>query len=100
MPHYISMAKRSMPGFDFLWAARVSIAKHIKAHGLKVSTEQLFQNMVVHSMDHYLGRQFLSGRDYSLDGSETFMSYIRNILYIEFWAPAKVNPFDDVRLCA
>ena len=101
MPHYLDMAKRrSLPGFDFLYAARKSIAKHIKAHGLKVSIEPLFQNIAAHSIDHYLGHQYLEQINYSLDGSETFMSYIRGFIWVKFWMPAKVNLLDDVRLCA
>jgi hypothetical protein len=98
MPHYLDMAKRSLPGFDFLYAARKSIAKHIKAYGLKVSIEPLFQNIAVHSVEHYLGYQFLSQHNFSLDGSETFLSYMRSFLFVEFWMPSKTNPLDDVRL--
>jgi hypothetical protein len=76
---------------------------HLKAHKLvDVSTDPLFQNLVVHSIDHYLAYRAL-GENYgfSLDGSETFMSYIRSFLLIEFWMSPKIsNPFDDVRLCA
>jgi len=55
----------------------------------------------VHSIDHYLAYRALGGNyGFSLDGSETFMSYIRSFLFIEFWMSPKINPFDDVRLCA
>jgi len=100
IPHNIHMAKRSLPAFDFLFAARKSIKTHLDRHGLKVSAEPLFQNIAVHSIDHYSGYQFLTGRNFSLDGSETFMSYIRSFMFVEFWMPAKINPLDDMRLCA
>ena len=35
-----------------------------------------------------------------LDGSETAVSYIRGMVFVEFWMRPKINPFDDVRLCA
>eukprot|EP00978_Attheya_sp_CCMP212_P015736 scaffold40757_cov46-Attheya_sp.AAC.1 len=100
MSHYLDMKKRSLPGFDFLFAARKSIAKHLKAHDLNVSIEPLFQNIAVHSIDHYFMYQFLAHHHFSLDGSETFMSYIRSLIFVEYWMPSKVNPLDDVRLCA
>jgi hypothetical protein len=101
MPHYIDLKKRGLPGFDFLYAARKSIDRHLKAHKLHVSTEPLFQNLVVHSINHYLFYQYNGGNcGFSLDGSETFMSYIRSFLFIEFWSTPKINPFDDVRFCA
>jgi hypothetical protein len=99
VPHYLDNRKASFPGYRFLLAARKSIQKHLERHNLPVSPEPLFQNMVVHSLDHYLCHCFLRNYCFSLDGSETAMSYIRGMIYVHFWMPPKVNLLDDVRLC-
>ncbi len=100
MPHYVGPAKRSFPAYQFLFAARKSIATHLRSHDLKVSVEPLFQNMVVHSIDHHLYYKYLRHQNFSKDGSESFMSYVRSLLLVQFWTPPKINPFDDARLCA
>lgn len=100
VPHYLDNRKGSFPAYRFLLFARRSIQIHLSRHNIQVSTEPLFQNMVVHSMDHYLGHCFLSNYCFSLDGSETVMSYIRGMLWVHFWTAPKVNLLDDVRLCA
>eukprot|EP00554_Chaetoceros_debilis_P002853 CAMPEP_0194091796 /NCGR_PEP_ID=MMETSP0149-20130528/44447_1 /TAXON_ID=122233 /ORGANISM="Chaetoceros debilis, Strain MM31A-1" /LENGTH=306 /DNA_ID=CAMNT_0038776513 /DNA_START=421 /DNA_END=1341 /DNA_ORIENTATION=- len=100
MPHYIVPAKRNFAAFAFFLAARKSIAANLKAHDLNVSVEPLFQNMIVHCIDHHLSYEYLKLHDYSLDGSESFMSYMRSLILVELWMFPKVNPFDDVHLCA
>eukprot|EP00559_Dactyliosolen_fragilissimus_P005404 CAMPEP_0184867680 /NCGR_PEP_ID=MMETSP0580-20130426/27465_1 /TAXON_ID=1118495 /ORGANISM="Dactyliosolen fragilissimus" /LENGTH=424 /DNA_ID=CAMNT_0027368103 /DNA_START=236 /DNA_END=1510 /DNA_ORIENTATION=- len=100
MLHYNGPEKRSFHAYQFYIAARKSIATHLRSHNLKVSVEPLFQNMVIHSIEHHLYYEYLRHQHFSLDGSESFMSYVRSLLLIQFWTPPKINPIDDVRLCA
>ena len=101
-PHYLDSRKKDFPAYSFFLQARRAVERRLKEFGFSkaVTTEFLFQNMIVHSIDHYLTHAFLASRPHSIDGSETFRSYIQSFIVYAFWTECKVNLLDDNHLHA
>ncbi|MCR9288466.1 MAG: hypothetical protein NXI23_13900 [Bacteroidetes bacterium] len=83
MPHRIDKNKMQFRYFNFLIKARASIHKNIRKFNLNVNPEFLFNNIVVHSVDHHLLYQNLSKIPYwSLDGGTSLRSYFRSQAFL------------------
>lgn len=98
MPHHIDERKNRLRFYRFLSQARLETITLLRAHGLPVSPEAAFNNMVLHPIDHAQGAALMRGHIWSMDLSRSFMSYLRSRFFADVIAGALTNPMVTERL--
>ena len=95
IPHNLDPSKLKLfPYFRYMYEGRRAVHRL----DLDVDAELLFNNIVVHSADHYnlyqLGKDVL----YPFDGTFTFASYLKSVTFQHYWTPPVNSLFQDERL--
>ena len=95
IPHNLDPSKLKLfPYFRYMYEGRRAVHRL----DLDVDAELLFNNIVVHSADHYnlyqLGKDVL----YPFDGTFTFASYLKSVTFQHYWTPPVNSLFRDERL--
>jgi hypothetical protein len=99
MSHRIDKNKMQFRYFNFIMKARASIHKNIKKFNLDVNPEFLFNNIVVHSVDHHFLYQNLSKIPYwSLDGGTSLKSYFRSQVFLSVWVHHVATPLEEEKI--
>lgn len=99
MSHSIDKNKMQFRYFNFLMKARASVHKNIRRFNLDVNPEFLFNNIVVHSVDHHPLYQNLSKIPYwSLDGGTSLKSYFRSQAFLSVWVHHVATPLEEERI--
>jgi hypothetical protein len=79
--------------------ALASVHKNIRKFNLEVNPEFLFNNIVVHSVDHHLIYQSLNKIPYwSIDGGISINSYYRSQVFISIWLHHIATPLEEERI--
>jgi hypothetical protein len=99
LPHHIDERKNRFRFYRFLARARVETIQLLKSHGLNVSAEAAFNNMVLHSVDHAEGARLMRGHIWTIDLSRGFASYLRSRFFSDVIAGPLTNPLVPERLC-
>ena len=93
--HDLDRRKRQFPYFDYLLSAHGVVRRLVKAHDLPVNPEHLFNNIVAHSLDHYLLHHLeVEVGMWSYDGGVTLASYFRSMM-LRICTPRSWNPFQN-----
>jgi hypothetical protein len=90
--------KTRFPFYAFLAAARVEFITLQRAHGLEISAETAFNNMIVHPVDHWMCKQQLLKHVWSMDLSGSFESYMRSRFFTLVLSGPLLNPLCPERL--
>jgi hypothetical protein len=97
-PHNLDGRKAKIsPFYDWLSQGHGIIHKLVKKHRLNVNAEYLFQNIVVHSVDHYScysALKCMEGR-FGFNGSMSLKDLFCAYVYINFWLLPVLNPFES-----
>lgn len=94
MKHVIENGKMEFRYYRFLWEGRRILMRLMKQYGLDVNAEALFNNMLVHSVDHYFLYKRMKGqRAWSFDGGDGIRSYWRSQMFITVWVRQVSSPF-------
>jgi hypothetical protein len=98
--HDLNPRKAEMfPMFRFWMTGHELLRRLVKKYELDVSSEALFQNLVLHSPDHCaLFRTLTAPPLWSFDGSGTLRSYVRTYVFNHFWLLPLFNPFEPERV--
>ena len=80
--------------FKFLLKARTALKKSLIRRRLEVDPELLFNNMIVHSVDHYMCFKYSEGIQFNLGENKTMLSYIRSFMFRHMFIHETLNPFD------
>lgn len=99
IPHRITPQKHRFRYYNFLIEARKILYKQVKIHGLEVNVEFLFNNMIVHSVDHhflYLNLKKIPA--WSLDGGSSIGSYWRSQMFVAVWVRHVTSPFEEEKI--
>jgi hypothetical protein len=99
MPHYIDERKNRYRFYQFLARGRVDTIMLLHQHGIGLSAEAAFNNMVLHPVDHAQGARLMRGLIWSMDLSGSFMSYARSRFFADVIAGPLTNPMVTERLC-
>lgn len=99
MSHNIDAQKMQFRYYNFLLKARASVHKNIRKFNLDVNPEFLFNNMVVHSVDHHFIYQNLNKIPYwSIDGGTSIISYFRSQMFISMWVHHVATPLEEEKI--
>lgn len=85
MPHVFDSKKMQFRYYRYLMEARGILIEKLKKHELEVHPDLLFNNMVVHSIDHYLLYKNLKSLIWSMDGKDTNESHWRSQVFSTVW---------------
>lgn len=99
MPHFIDDRKNRFRFYRFLARGRVDTITLLHRHGIGLSAEAAFNNMVLHPVDHAQGARLMQGLIWSMDLSRSFMSYARSRFFADVIAGPLTNPMVTERLC-
>jgi len=74
--------------YRFVHLSEPLIGKHLEKHDLNVNANDLFQNMVKHSVEHYLSYK-TAGKisAWTMDGSKSVRSYYTSKIFWSIWMP-------------
>ena len=78
--------------------ARGVVATCLKKYELDASLDLLFNNMVVHSVDHHLIYQNAAKHMWDLDGSGSLMSFWKSIMFVNVWVSDVNSPMDQEKI--
>ncbi len=85
MPHIFAPEKMQFQYYRYLMESRGILIKKLKEHGLEVQPDLLFNNMIVHSIDHYLLYKHLKPCVWSPDGKDENRSYWKSQVFCTVW---------------
>jgi hypothetical protein len=98
MPHIFDPNKMQFSYYRYLIEARGILIGKLKKYDLDVQPDLLFNNMIVHSIDHYLLYKHLSGCIWSMDGQDTNESYWRSQVFSKVWVRDLETPLQKERI--
>lgn len=88
IPHVLSKDKMNFRYYNFLYKSRGILMRYIAKYGIDVNGEYLFNNMIVHSVDHYLAYKHIGKfKSWTMDGSKSILSYFRAKVFWAIWLP-------------
>ena len=95
--HDLDPRKNQFPFFKFLIQARLATVQLLKKHEIDINPEIVFNNMVLHSVDHYAPSLILKNVDY-LFGSHGWRSYVTGQIFSHIWIPTMGSIASDERI--
>lgn len=99
LPHNLDPEKMRFRYYRFLLEARKVLFRELRRAGLDVNAEWLFNNIVVHSVDHYLlYRNLYKISAWSLDGGTGLRSYWRSQVFLAVWVRHVTSPFEREKI--
>lgn len=98
LAHFIDERKNRIRFYRFLAQGRVETIALLRQHGLDVSPEAAFNNMVLHPVDHHQGMLLMRRHIWSMDMSRSFTSYLRSCFFADVIAGPLTNPMVTERL--
>ena len=98
MPHNLNPDKMQFLYYRYLMESRAILIEKLKKYNLNVQPDFLFNNMIVHSIDHYLLYKHLSTCIWSMDGSDTNDSYWQSQIFSTVWVSDLESPFQKERI--
>lgn len=88
IPHILDRNKTQFKYYYFLYKSRCALVKCLAKHKIDVNPEYLFNNMIIHSLDHYLSYKYLGKmKAWTMDGSKSIASYFRAKVTWAIWTP-------------
>lgn len=82
--HDLDPRKMQFRYFKFLYEARMAMIQLVKKHEIKISPELMFNNMIVHSVDHYSYSEILKNVDFPLGGNG-LGAYLNAMTFLWVW---------------
>ena len=83
--HDLDHRKKQFRYFRFMYEARMATFELVKKHQIKINPELVFNNVVLHSVDHYSFGQVLKYVDFPLGGRD-LRGYCNAIVFIWLWS--------------
>lgn len=97
--HDLDTRKKQFRYYRFLWEARKILMQLLRTYRIAVNPEWLFNNMIVHSVDHHFLFQNLSKIDaWSLDGGARLRSYWRSQIFVAVWVRHVGSPMEPEKI--
>ncbi len=98
LKHVFDPRKMEFRYYNFLMQSRGVVAKHLKEFELDVNLDFLFNNMVVHSVDHYLLYQNISKEIWNMDGGQSIKSYWKSVMFANIWVSDLDNILEEEKI--
>lgn len=84
LPHDLDRRKMQFRYFNFLFKARKVTFELVKKHQIAINPEYVFNNVVLHSVDHYSYSDILKYVDFPFGGCD-LRGYCNAIVFIWLW---------------
>lgn len=100
-PHNLDERKAALsPTFLFWQKCHPIFFNLVRKHSFDVNPETLFQNIVVHSVDHCMTYEALKPMDalFGFQGTHTWLDLFRGFVFVNFWMLPIENVFDSHRV--
>ena len=98
LPHVFDPKKMQFRYYKFLMGSRMSLMKRMEEFNIDVNAEFLFNNMIVHSVDHHLLHGHLRNRTWSMDGGTSIKSYWRSKVFSTIWVRDLSTPMIEEKI--
>ncbi|GAA4826151.1 hypothetical protein [Algivirga pacifica] len=98
LPHAMDKRKMQFRYYSFLVKARMVLIQSLKKYNLNINAEYLFNNMILHSVEHYVLYTNTRKLIWSIDGSKSLSSYFRSRIFRAIWIPDYETSLEKQRI--